>query len=116
MAPACRMSALSGKGIFSFIESKTYDEISIGDTAMTEHVFTTDDAIAFASISGFHTVLNSDEQIQRAGGVAPYGPNMWCASLISGLFSMNISGPGCKLTNDREASVGTEIDGPEHTI
>ncbi len=24
---------------------------------------------------------------------------MWCASLISGLFSMNIPGPGCTLTN-----------------
>ncbi len=82
-----------------FIESKTYEEISIGDTATTEHVLTADDAMAFASISGFHAMLNVDEQTQRAGGVAPNGPNMWCASLISGLFSMNIPGPGCTLTN-----------------
>jgi len=77
-----------------FIESKTYDEIAIGDTASTEHVLTTDDAMAFASISGFHAVLNSDEQTQRGGGIPPTGPNMWCASLISGLFSMNTPGPG----------------------
>ena len=82
-----------------FIESKTFDEISVGDTAGTEHVLTTDDAMAFASISGFDSVLNSDELIQRAGGVPPTGPNMWCASLVSGLFSMNIPGPGCTLTN-----------------
>ena len=82
-----------------FIESKTYDEISVGDTARTEHVLTTDDAMAFASISGFHSVLNTDEQIDRAGGIPPTGPNMWCASLISGLFSMNVPGPGCTLTN-----------------
>jgi phosphotransacetylase/acyl dehydratase len=82
-----------------FIESKTYDEIAVGDTASTEHVLTTDDAMAFASISGFHSVLNSDELIDRAGGIPPTGPNMWCASLISGLFSMNIPGPGCTLTN-----------------
>jgi phosphate acetyltransferase len=82
-----------------FIESKTYDEIAIGDTATTEHVFTSDDAMAFASISGFNATLNIDEQIQRAGGIPPNGPNMWCASLISGLFSMNIPGPGCTLTN-----------------
>jgi len=82
-----------------FIESKTYDEISIGDTARTEHVLTADDAMAFASISGFHSVLNADEQMDRAGGIPPTGPNMWCASLISGLFSMNIPGPGCTLTN-----------------
>src|ERR1039458_9971170 len=82
-----------------FIESKTYDEISVGDTASTDHVLTTDDAMAFASISGFHSVLNSDELIGRAGGIPPTGPNMWCASLISGLFSMNIPGPGCTLTN-----------------
>jgi phosphotransacetylase/acyl dehydratase len=82
-----------------FIESKTYDEISVGDTAGTEHVLTTDDAMAFASISGFNSVLNSDELIARAGGIPPTGPNMWCASLISGLFSMNIPGPGCTLTD-----------------
>ena len=82
-----------------FIESKTYDEISVGDTAGTEHVLTADDAMAFASISGFHSVLNTEEQIDRAGGIPPTGPNMWCASLISGLFSMNIPGPGCTLTN-----------------
>ncbi|MGB8261111.1 MAG: bifunctional enoyl-CoA hydratase/phosphate acetyltransferase [Terracidiphilus sp.] len=82
-----------------FIESKTYEEISIGDTASTEHVLTTDDAMAFASISGFHSVLNHDELIARTGGVPPTGPNMWCASLVSGLFSMNIPGPGCTLTH-----------------
>ena len=82
-----------------FIESKTYNEISVGDTARTEHVLTTEDAMAFASISGFHSVLKSDELIERAGGVPPTGPNMWCASLVSGLFSMNIPGPGCTLTN-----------------
>ncbi len=81
------------------IESKTYDEIAVGDTARTEHVLTADDAMAFASISGFHSVLNSEELIDRAGGIPPTGPNMWCASLISGLFSMNIPGPGCTLTN-----------------
>jgi phosphate acetyltransferase len=92
----CDISALMNLG---FIESKTYDEISVGDTASTEHVLTTEDAMAFASISGFHSVLNSDELIERAGGIPPTGPNMWCASLISGLFSMNIPGPGCTLTN-----------------
>ena len=82
-----------------FIESKTFDEILVGETARTEHVLTANDAMAFASISGFHSVLKSDELIERAGGVPPTGPNMWCASLVSGLFSMNIPGPGCTLTN-----------------
>jgi len=82
-----------------FIESKTYDEISVGDIARTEHVLTLNDAMAFASISGFDSVLSQEELIERAGGVPPTGPNMWCASLISGLFSMNIPGPGCTLTN-----------------
>jgi phosphotransacetylase len=82
-----------------FIESKTYDEISVGDTAETEHVLTANDAMAFASISGFRSVLNTDELLDRAGGIPPTGPNMWCASLISGLFSMDIPGPGCTLTN-----------------
>jgi phosphotransacetylase len=82
-----------------FIESKTFDEIAIGDSAGTEHVLTMDDAMAFASISGFNSVLRPEEIIERAGGIPPTGPNMWCASLVSGLFSMNIPGPGVTLTN-----------------
>ena len=82
-----------------FIDSKTYEEIHVGDKATTEHVLTSEDAMAFASISGFHSVLSSNELIERAGGVPPMGPNMWCASLVSGLFSMNIPGPGCTLTH-----------------
>jgi phosphotransacetylase len=82
-----------------FIESRTYDEISVGEIATTEHVHTMNDAMAFASISGFNSMLNPDEIIERAGCIPPTGPNMWCASLVSGLFSMNIPGPGCTLTN-----------------
>jgi len=82
-----------------FIESKTFDEIAVGDTATTDHVLTQDDAMAFASISGFTAVLSQDEVIERTGGIPPTGPNMWCASLISGLFSMHIPGPGVTLTN-----------------
>jgi phosphotransacetylase len=82
-----------------FIENKTYDEISVGDTARSEHVLTTNDTKAFASISGFHSVLNVAELVDRAGDIPPTGPNMWCASLLSGLFRMNIPGPGCTLTN-----------------
>lgn len=96
---AGRMRAEGMAMDLGFIESRTYDEIAIGDTAGTEHVFTTDDAMAFASISGFHAMLNADELMNRAGGAPPTGPNMWCASLISGLFSMNTPGPGCTLTH-----------------
>jgi phosphotransacetylase len=55
--------------------------------------------MAFASISGFTAVLSQDEVIERTGGIPPTGPNMWCASLISGLFSMHIPGPGVTLTS-----------------
>ena len=82
-----------------FIESKTFDEIAVGDTANTDNVLTQDDAMAFASISGFTAVLSQDEVIERTGGIPPTGPNMWCASLISGLFSMHIPGPGVTLTS-----------------
>jgi phosphotransacetylase len=83
-----------------FIENKTYDEISVGDTARTEHVLTTEDAMAWASISGFNSILDSDGLIDRAvSSMLPTGPNMWCASLISGLFATNLPGPGCSLTN-----------------
>ena len=71
-----------------FIESKIFEEIEVGDSARTEHVLTSDDAMAFASISGFNSMLKPEEIIERAGGIPPTGPNMWCASLISGLFSI----------------------------
>ncbi len=83
-----------------FIENKTYDEISVGDTAGTEHVLTMEDAMAWASISGFNSILDSDGLIDRAvSSMLPTGPNMWCASLISGLFATNLPGPGCSLAN-----------------
>jgi phosphotransacetylase/acyl dehydratase len=83
-----------------FIENKTYDEISVGDTAKTEHVLTMEDAMAWASISGFNSILDTDGIIDRAvSSMLPTGPNMWCASLISGLFATNLPGPGCSLMN-----------------
>jgi phosphotransacetylase/acyl dehydratase len=83
-----------------FIENKPYDEISIGDIATAEHVFTREDAIAFASVSGFTAVVNADGLADRdVSTLPPTGPNMWCASLISGIFATNIPGPGCTLTN-----------------
>ncbi len=82
------------------IENKTYDEISVGDTARADHVLTMQEAMAFASISGFTSVLNSDGLPDRAvSSMPPTGPNMWCASLISGIFATNIPGPGCTLTS-----------------
>ena len=83
-----------------FIENKTYDEISVGDTAGTEHVLTTEDAMAWASISGFAAVLDSEKLVDRAvSSMLPTGPNMWCASLISGLIATKLPGPGCSLTS-----------------
>jgi len=83
-----------------FIENKTYDEISVGDTARAEHVLTTEDAMAWASISGWTAVLDSDGTTDRPmSSRLPTGANMWCASLISGLFATKIPGPGCTLTS-----------------
>jgi len=83
-----------------FIENKTYDEIAVGDTASTEHVLTTEDAMAWASISGFAAVVDSEGLTDRGvSSMLPTGPYMWCASLVSGLFATSLPGPGCSLEN-----------------
>jgi phosphotransacetylase len=82
-----------------FIENKTYDEISVGDTAGTEHVLTAEDAMAWASISGFTAVSEGLTDPAVSSRLLPTGSNMWCASLISGLFATQIPGPGCTLTS-----------------
>ena len=98
-----------------FIENKTFEEISVGETAETEHVLTTEDAMAWASISGFTAVLDSEGLVDRAvSSMLPTGPNMWCASLISGLIATRLPGPGCSLTSislnfDHRIRVGERI-------
>ena len=98
-----------------FIENKTYEEISVGDTAATEHVLTMEDAMAWASISGFTALSDSEGLTDRAvSSMLPTGPNMWCASLISGLIATKLPGPGCSLKNvslafQNRISVGERI-------
>lgn len=83
-----------------FIENKTFEEISVGDTAWTEHVLTKEDKMAWASISGFTAVPDSEGNIDSTVSSIPMtASNMWCASRVSGLFATKLPGPGCSLTS-----------------
>ena len=72
-------------------ENKTYDEISVGDAAEMERLCAADDLFAFAHCSGNHNPLHlSDDGTAKA-------PQMWVASLISGLLGWRLPGPGVAL-------------------
>ncbi len=82
-----------------FIESKTYDEISVGDTARTEHVLTAEDAMAFASISGFHSVLRRTHRSRCSRGHPSHRPKHVVRLADLRPFQHEYPGPGCTLTN-----------------
>ena len=81
-----------------YIESKTFEEIEVGDTAGTDHVLTAEDAMAFASISGFTAVLKPEEIIERAGRHTSDGSEH--VVRLAGLraFQHEHPGPGMTLT------------------
>ena len=82
-----------------FIENKTYDEISVGDTAGTEHVLTAEDAMAWASISGFTAVSEGLTDPAVSSRLLPQDQTCG-APRSSPVFSpLNIPGPGCTLTS-----------------
>lgn len=79
----------------TFIENKTFDEISLGDTAFVEHALKQKDIQLFAVMSGDVNPAHLDEDYARSSifhGVVAHG--LWSGSLFSTVLGTRLPGPG----------------------
>jgi phosphotransacetylase/acyl dehydratase len=77
------------------IENRTFDEISVGDTAHLTRTLKTDDILLFAAMSGDVNPAHVDPEYAKTTqfhGVIAHG--MWGASLISTVIGTELPGPG----------------------
>ena len=78
-----------------YIENRTFDEISIGETASLTRVLTKDDILLFAAVSGDVNPAHVDEEFARSDvfqKIIAHG--MWGAALISTVLGTALPGPG----------------------
>ncbi len=93
-----------------YIENKTYDEISVGDSASLTRTLKPQDIEAFAVMSGDVNPAHVDADYAKTDnfhGVIAHG--MWGGALISAVLGTELPGPGTILLNQTlnfEASVG----------
>lgn len=82
------------------ITNKTYDEISVGDTASIQHSLTKRDIVLFAIMSGDVNPAHLDEEYAKSDffhQIIAHG--MWGASLLSTVLGTQLPGPGTIYVN-----------------
>lgn len=79
----------------SLLESRTYDDLEVGDSASVSHIVTERDLILFATVSGDINPLHLDEafaaETQFKGRIAH---GMLSGALISAAVACHMPGPG----------------------
>lgn len=78
-----------------YFQNKTFDEITLGDSASCSHVLTREDIMRYAAVSGDYNPFHVDDAFakdSRFGGVVAHG--MWTAGLFSKLLGTELPGPG----------------------
>ncbi|MCU0986648.1 MAG: bifunctional enoyl-CoA hydratase/phosphate acetyltransferase [Acetobacteraceae bacterium] len=74
--------------------NRTYDEISIGDTARAERVLTPNDLLVFAHASGNLNPLHLEGRQGEGDDAEAVAPSMWVATLLSAVLGNTLPGPG----------------------
>ena len=78
-----------------FIENRTYDEISVGDTAVLARTLREEDIQLFAIMSGDMNPTHLDHEYAKSGMFREVvGHSMWGGTLISSLLGTEFPGPG----------------------
>lgn len=97
------------------IENKTYDELSVGDSASLTRQLTKRDIELFAVVSGDVNPAHLDEEYAAASMFQKViGHGMWSGSLISAVLGTRLPGPGTiylgqDLRFKRPVAIGDEI-------
>ena len=79
----------------SMLENRTYEELTVGDTASVSHLVTERDLILFATVSGDVNPVHLDEEFAAATpfkGRIAHG--MLSGALISAAIACELPGPG----------------------
>ena len=77
------------------LENKTYDELSVGETATLRRIAREDDFLIFATASGNHNPVHIAAYDGDGDGVdEAIAPSLWVGSLISAVLGNLLPGPG----------------------
>ncbi|MCA8891370.1 MAG: bifunctional enoyl-CoA hydratase/phosphate acetyltransferase [Hyphomonas sp.] len=82
--------------IEAFLENRTFDQISVGETASLERRVTENDIELFALVSGDVNPAHLDAEFAAKDIFGkPVAHGMWTASLVSAVLGTTLPGPGC---------------------
>lgn len=77
------------------LENRTFDEITVGDSASATRTLTRDDIALFTAVSGDVNPIHLDERLAEASPLRrEVGHSLWGGGLISGLLGTRLPGPG----------------------
>jgi phosphate butyryltransferase len=74
--------------------NRTYDEISVGDSARVERTLTPNDLLVFAHASGNLNPLHLSGRQGEGDDAEAVAPSMWVATLLSAVLGNTLPGPG----------------------
>ncbi|KCZ83991.1 bifunctional enoyl-CoA hydratase/phosphate acetyltransferase [Hyphomonas jannaschiana] len=82
--------------IEAFLENRTFEQISVGETASLERRVTENDIELFALVSGDVNPAHLDAEFAAKDIFGkPVAHGMWTASLVSAVLGTTLPGPGC---------------------
>jgi phosphate acetyltransferase len=87
-----------------FLESRTYDEINVGDSSSLVRTLRPEDVKLFALMSGDMNPALANAEFSHSGVFQDFiAHGMWCASLLSTMLGTQFPGPGTVMVESSAA-------------